>query len=54
MLGFSPQYLSEEQISIIESLSDDEIQLLVRIKSKLDSVAGDLEGHNLEAGGVVW
>ena len=54
LLGFTPHHLSEEQISIIESLSDDEIELLVRIKYKLDSVAGDVEGHSLEAGGLVW
>jgi hypothetical protein len=53
-LGFSTQFASPEQIAIVESLSDSEIQLLVKIKTKLDDVTGDVEGHSLEAGGVVW
>ena len=52
-LGFNPQYLSEEQLAVVESLSDAEIELLVKIKQKLDDTA-DVEGHNLEAGGLVW
>ena len=54
MLGFNAQYATQEQISVVESLSDAEIQLLIKIKDKLDDAAGDVEGHVLEAGGVVW
>lgn len=52
-LGFSPQYLTEEQLELIESLSDAEIELLAKIRQKLDDAA-DVQGHNLEGGGVVW
>jgi hypothetical protein len=53
-LGFNTQYATEEQIAVVESLSDAEITLLVKIKEKLDNAVGDVEGHTLEAGGVVW
>ncbi len=48
------QHVTDEQLAILESLSDAEMELLVRIKRRLDEAGGDVEGHNLEAGGVVW
>lgn len=54
MLGFMAQHVTDEQLAILESLSDAEMELLVRIKRRLDEAGGDVEGHNLEAGGVVW
>ncbi|MBV1850640.1 aroma-sacti cluster domain-containing protein [Catellatospora tritici] len=53
-LGFDTQFASDEQIAVVDSLSDAEIELLVKIKHKLDDAAGDVEGHSLDAGGVVW
>lgn len=52
-LGFDPRYLTPEQRAVIEELTDDEVALLQRIKSRLDS-AGDVEGHNMDGGGVLW
>ncbi|WP_212822616.1 aroma-sacti cluster domain-containing protein [Catellatospora sp. TT07R-123] len=53
-LGFDTQFATDEQLAALESLSDAEIELLVRIKGKLDDASGDVEGHSVEAGGVVW
>ncbi len=53
-LGFDTHSITEEQIAVIDSLSDAEIQLLVKIKNKLDDAGGDVEGHSVDSGGVVW
>lgn len=53
-LGLYIEYATDEQIEAIDSLSDSEIDLLVKIKERLDETSGDVEGHTLEGGGVVW
>jgi hypothetical protein len=53
-MGFSLQFATEDEIALIETLNDTEIELLVKIKSRLDDTAGDVEGHALEGGGIVW
>jgi hypothetical protein len=52
-LGYNPQYVSAEQRSVIDGLTDDELNLLLKIKNRLDE-AGEVEGHNMDGGGVVW
>ncbi|WP_129843477.1 aroma-sacti cluster domain-containing protein [Streptomyces sp. RFCAC02] len=53
-LGLDPDGLSPEQLAALDSLTDEEIEVLVRIRHKIGDVAGDVEGHGLEGGGVVW
>ncbi|HZN16631.1 MAG TPA: aroma-sacti cluster domain-containing protein [Micromonosporaceae bacterium] len=53
-LGMDLQYATEEQAAVIESLSDEELDLLLKIKRRLDDAGGDVEGHSMEGGGVVW
>jgi hypothetical protein len=53
-LGFDTSFATDEQLAVVESLSDAEIALLVKIKDRLDDAAGDVEAHSLEAGGLVW
>jgi len=53
-LGFHIDLATEEQLAVVDSLTDDEIRLLVKIKNRLDEAVGDVEGHILDVGGVVW
>ena len=53
-MGFDLQFATEDEITLIETLSDAEIALLAKIKSRLNDAAGDVEGHALEGGGIVW
>jgi hypothetical protein len=52
-LGFDLGPATDEQVAVIESLSDEEITLLVDIKRRMDEAAGDVEGH-MEGGGFCW
>jgi hypothetical protein len=53
-LGIDPDGLDAGQLEVLGSLSDEEIEVLAKIKQKMDDAAGDVEGHSLEGGGVVW
>lgn len=53
-LGIDLGSLPEDQLQLLDSLSDEELTLLAAIKRKADDAAGDVEGHGLEGGGVVW
>ncbi|MEV1008811.1 aroma-sacti cluster domain-containing protein [Streptomyces sp. NPDC049881] len=54
LLGLDPDGLSPDQMAAFDALTDEEIEVLARIKRKIDDVAGDVEGHGMEGGGVVW
>jgi hypothetical protein len=51
--GFDLGFATEEQIAVIESLSNEEVVLLLDIRRRLDDAAGDVEGH-IEGGGFCW
>lgn len=53
-LGFNVQSATKEQLAVIESLSDAEMDLLLKIKTRFDDAGDDVEGHGLDGGGVVW
>jgi hypothetical protein len=53
-LGIDLAGLPDDQLALLDSLTDDELTLLVAIKRKADDALGDVEGHGLEGGGVVW
>jgi hypothetical protein len=52
-LGFDLAEASDDQLAVLTGLSDEEIDLLARIKSRLDDASDDVEGH-LEGGGFCW
>lgn len=54
LLGFDIRHATPEQIAAVESLTDEEMTLLVKIKRRFDESGADVEGHIAEAGGVVW
>lgn len=54
LLGFNTWFASDEQIAVIESLSDAEIELLASIKRRFEDAEGDVEGHSMDGGGIVW
>ncbi|RKN43943.1 aroma-sacti cluster domain-containing protein [Streptomyces hoynatensis] len=53
-LDLDLEALGDDQLAALDSLTDEEIRVLARIRRKLDDAAGDVEGHSLEGGGVVW
>ncbi|ETK37748.1 aroma-sacti cluster domain-containing protein [Microbispora sp. ATCC PTA-5024] len=52
-LGFALEWANEEQLAVLESLTDEEVALLTDIKVRLDEVADDVEGH-MDGGGFCW
>ena len=52
-LGVDPDSLNPEQLAVLESLTDQELELLARIRKRLDETAGDVEGH-MDGGGFCW
>ncbi len=52
-LGFDLAEASDDQLAVLTALTDDEVELLARVKSRLDAAADDVEGH-LEGGGFCW
>lgn len=53
-LGFDVHSATPEQLAAIGSLTDDELAVLIKIKERFEDAGGDVEGHSVEAGGVVW
>ena len=52
--GIDTAGLSEKQREVLASLASEEIDVLVGIKLRMDDVDGDVEGHNMESGGLYW
>lgn len=53
-LGFDVRDANEEQLAVLEALSDDEVALLLDIKRRLDDAGDDdVEGHALGDGGAL-
>jgi len=44
--GVDPQLLSDDQRSVLATLSTEEIDTLVKIKHRFDGAEGDLEAHS--------
>jgi hypothetical protein len=53
-LGLPAGYVTDDQVSVIDSLSQAEFDLLIRLKARLDEAGDDVQGHSIEGGGVVW
>ncbi|WP_037607083.1 aroma-sacti cluster domain-containing protein [Streptacidiphilus rugosus] len=53
-LGFDLAYATEEQLTVLTSLSDQEIALLVDVKRRLDEAGADVEAHGIEGGALLW
>ncbi|MEW1844645.1 aroma-sacti cluster domain-containing protein [Nonomuraea angiospora] len=52
-LGFDLELATPEQRAVLQSLSQEEIELLADVKSRLEEAAGDVEGH-MDGGGFCW
>ncbi|WP_433496853.1 aroma-sacti cluster domain-containing protein [Sphaerimonospora sp. CA-214678] len=46
--GHHVDLLSERQRQVFAELSEPEVELLISIKTRLDAVAGEVEGHDLK------
>jgi hypothetical protein len=54
-LGMPAQWVTDDQVGVIESLSEAEFEMLVRTKQRLDDAGDDVQGHAASGGGgVVW
>lgn len=51
--GFDLTAATEEQLAVLRSLSDEELQLLVAIRERMEE-AVDVEGHAYASGGWCW
>ena len=53
-LGFDFHDATDEQIAVVESLTEEEIALLLSVKRRLDEAGPDVEGHQVEGGALCW
>ncbi|MBB5779235.1 aroma-sacti cluster domain-containing protein [Nonomuraea jabiensis] len=51
--GFDLTTASGDQIAVLQSLSDEELQVLVSIKARMEEAA-DVEAHAYASGGWCW
>jgi len=52
--GFPLDTLSEEQVVVLGSLSEQELNLLVDLKTKLDELEPEVQAHTNIAGGALF
>ena len=46
-LGIDSEHLTDEQRTVLNSLSAEEINVLASVKQRLETVGGDVQGHSL-------
>ena len=51
--GFDVTNATDEQRAVLESLTDEELQVLVSVRDRLDE-ATDVEAHTYPSGGWCW
>ncbi|MET7334615.1 aroma-sacti cluster domain-containing protein [Nonomuraea sp. NPDC005650] len=51
--GFDLTSASGEQLAVLQSLSDEELQVLISIRERMED-AVDVEGHAYASGGWCW
>ncbi|MFE9452204.1 aroma-sacti cluster domain-containing protein [Streptomyces sp. NPDC006739] len=52
--GFAVDALTTEQRAVLDSLSPDELAVLVDIKARLDEVGPEVQAHSEIAGGALF
>ncbi|MCT9006120.1 aroma-sacti cluster domain-containing protein [Streptomyces sp. NPDC002742] len=52
--GFPVDQMPEPQLATMAALTQDEADLLISLKSRLDEATPDVVAHSEWAGGVVW
>jgi MFS family permease len=52
--GFQLGQASDSQRSIVNSLSDDEVAVLLSVRERIETAAADVEGHAQADGGWFW
>ncbi|MFF8377780.1 MFS transporter [Streptomyces sp. NPDC015661] len=54
--GFSLNDANEAQQAVLKSLTEDEINVLLSVKSRVEAAGSDVEGHSLSdpSGGYLW
>lgn len=51
--GFDVTNATDEQRAVLEALTDEELQVLVSVRDRLEETA-DVEGHAYPSGGWCW
>ncbi|MFI7702069.1 aroma-sacti cluster domain-containing protein [Nonomuraea sp. NPDC049480] len=51
--GFDVTNATDEQRAVLEALTDEELQVLVSVRDRLEEAA-DVEGHAYPSGGWCW
>ncbi len=52
--GIDLNSMSEEQRTVLESLSPAEADTLISVKQRIDAAGDDVQGHAEGDGGVFW
>ncbi|GAA2139128.1 hypothetical protein GCM10009760_20990 [Kitasatospora kazusensis] len=52
--GFPVDVLTDEQLQVFATLSEEELTLLLDIKSRLDDVEPEVQAHGSVAGGALF
>jgi hypothetical protein len=53
-LGLEVAFVTDEQLAVLESLSDEDLTLLADVKRRLEEAGGDVEAHGIEGGALLW
>jgi hypothetical protein len=53
-LGIDPALLSADQRGVLNNLSAEEINTLVTVKQRMDTVDGDVQAHSNDVGGLIF
>ncbi|WP_328873957.1 hypothetical protein OHT76_29925 [Streptomyces sp. NBC_00287] len=52
--GIPVDHMVDPQREVLASLTDEEIELLIALRQRLDEATPDVMAHSEWAGGVVW
>lgn len=54
--GFSLTDANDAQQAVLKSLTEDEVNVLLSVKSRIEAAGSDVEGHSLSdpSGGYLW
>jgi hypothetical protein len=52
--GFSVNPASDSQRAVLESLTEEEIGVLLSVRQRIDAAGADVEGHAQSTGGYFW
>jgi hypothetical protein len=53
-LGVDPARLTTEQRNVLDSLSAEEISTIASVKRRLETAEGDVQGHSVDVGVLIF